>query len=84
MLRFTCGERKICSTSKMSQDIKKIVVKDGSKQSYTKIKCTILVLRFAIQSISRWCSYPVNMLQIFRTLFYKNTYGGLLLPVIPM
>ena len=62
--------------------LQKRVLKIGSK--FTEEHLCRSVISIKLQSnfieITLWHGcFPVNLLHIFRTPFYKNTYGGLLL-----
>ena len=66
--------------------LRKAVLKICSKvtgeqpcQSVISIKLQNNFIEITLQHV---CS-PVNLLHIFRTLFHKNTYGGLLLYCVP-
>ena len=60
----------------------KICSKVTGEQPYRSVISIKLQNNFIEITLQRVCS-PVNLLHIFRTLFHKNTYGGLLLYCLP-
>ena len=62
----------------LGKDVQKICSKFTEEHPWRNVISTKLLCNFIEITLRQECS-PVNLLHIFRTLFYKNISGGLLL-----